>query len=159
MSCRLFSNIVLISMCLVMPVQTFAQSAGLSARGGSITRNRTEPPTRPDHKTEPMFYRRIVNRLGLDFADLEESYWTARVRNPKLDFPTLVKGQIAVEMKAANSSESASQKLVDALAQSHNKLLPAFQKAFSLTSAEANQLEKTVNERYKNAARSSASLP
>jgi len=142
-----------------MPVQTFPQSAGLSARGGSITRNQTEPPPRQDHKTEPMFYRRIVNRLGLDFADLEESYWTARARNPKLDFPTLVKGQIAVEMEAPNSSDSASQKLVDALAQSHNRLPPAFQKAFSLTSAEANQLEKTVNERYKNAVRSLTSSP
>jgi len=123
------SKIILIVTCLIIPAQTFAQRDGMSARGGSITRNRIEPPRR-DHKNEPMFYRRIVRQLGLEFADLEENYWAARARNPNLDFPTVVKGQIAVEMKAADSAESASQKLLDALAQSRNKLSPAFQKVF-----------------------------
>jgi hypothetical protein len=103
-----------------------------------------------------MFYRRIAAQLGFDFPELEESYWTARTRDPNLTFPTLLKTQIAVEMKAPNSADSAMRQLLEALASSHNKMFAALQETFSLTPAEASHLEKVINERYKTAARNAS---
>jgi len=103
-----------------------------------------------------MFYRRIVLQLGFDFPDLEESYWTARTRDPNLTFPTLLKTQIAVEMKAPGSADSAMGQLLEALASSRNKMSAALQETFSLTPPEASQLEKMINERYKTAVRNAS---
>jgi len=138
--------------CLTVVHSAYGQKPGLSAKGGSVARGRTES-TRSINKKDPMFYRRIVRALEFDFADLEETYHEARVRNPNLDFPTLLKGQIAVEIKSAHAADLATQQLLEALATSHNKLPSAFQKVFSLTPFEAKQLEKTVNEQYKIAER------
>lgn len=146
-----FTSIAVVG-CLAIVRPANGQKAGLSANGGSVARGRTAP-VRSISKTEPMFYRRITRALGFDFADLEETYREARLQNPKLDFPTLLRGQIAVEMKAADTTDFTTHQLLEALATSQNKLATAFQKVFSLTSAEANQLEKTVNAQYKSAER------
>src|SRR5882672_7600909 len=108
----------MIAVCVIAVPHSIAQRPGLSANGGSLSRNRTEPPARRNHESEPMFYRRIVLQLGFDFPDLEESYWTARTRDPNLTFPTLLKTQIAVEMKAPGSADSAMGQLLEALASS-----------------------------------------
>src|SRR6185369_14612128 len=130
---RLVFTCISILGCLTILDPAYGQKPGLSAKGGSIARGRTTSPARSINKKDPMFYRRITRALGFDFADLEETYREARVQNPNLDFPTLLKGQIALEMKAANAADLATHQLLEALATSRNKLATAFQKVFSLT--------------------------
>jgi len=143
---------LVIGVCLISVPHTFGQKAGLSATGGSLTRNRTDPPS-TNWRSQPRSYRPVVRELGLDFSDLEESYWTGREQNHRLKFETVVKAKIAVDMRVADPEGSELTQLIRAVGQSHNRLPKALQETFSLTLEESKELERKVSEKYNAAAR------
>lgn len=155
MRCKSIKYFILLGICLIPVSQTFAQRDGLSATGGSLTRNRTDPTGSSSWRSEPRTYRPVIRELGLDFPELEESYWAGHAHNKDLKFETVIKAQLAVDMTVSNPEGSELSQVIKALTQTHNNLTKALQRSLSLTEKESRELASKMNQKYDQAKRAS----
>ena len=158
---RLFDAIIGTGLVAVTIISTIGiaqgQKGGTAAKGGSFRIETPERNAKPSDK--PMYYRRVVSVLNLNFAELEGLYLEARDKgNVRLKFETVIKAALAAERSSKDERSDDSQKVVEALSFTNNKLAVALQRVFSLSEREAKDAEAVVTAQYKEAEREAARL-